>query len=124
MTIIASDNVGGTTTRTYTFTKNETEIELTLATPLPADDLVTKAIMSVTRQIPAGATFTVEVCNNGNDASPTWENVTNAVLGNSKFFLSNKTKTAAAWGFNFRIRVKRNSATGDCFIVSAGGNFE
>lgn len=124
MTIAASDNVGGTTTRIYTFTKNETEIELSLATPLPADDMVTKAIMSVTRQIPAGATFTVEVCNNGNDASPTWENVTNAVLGNSKFFLSNKTKTAAAWGFNFRIKVKRNSATGDCFIVSAGGNFE
>ncbi|MEA5057784.1 MAG: DUF6273 domain-containing protein [Anaerotignum propionicum] len=124
MTITASDNVGGTTTRTYTFTKNETEIELTLATPLPADDLVTKAIMSVTREIPAGATFTVEVCNNGNDASPTWEDVTNAVLGNSKFFLSNTTKTAAAWGFNFRIKVKRNSATGDCFIVSAGGNFE
>lgn len=124
MTITASDNYGGTTTRTYTFTKNETQIELTLATPLPADDLVTKAIMSVTRQIPAGATFTVEVCNNGNDASPTWEDVTNAVLGSSKFFLSNTTKTAAAWGFNFRIKINRNSATGDCFIVSAGGNFE
>ena len=124
MTITASDNIGGTTTRTYTFTKNETEIELTLATPLPVDDLVTKAIMSVTREIPAGATFTVEVCNNGNDTSPTWENVTNAVLGNSKFFLSNTAKTAAAWGFNFRIKVKRNSATGDSFIVSIGGNFE
>lgn len=124
MTITASDNYGGTTTRTYTFSKNETEIELTLATPLPADDLVTKAIMSVTRQIPVGATFTVEVCNNGNDASPTWEDVTNAVVGSSKFFLTNTTKTAAAWGFNFRIKVKRNSATGDCFIVSAGGNFE
>lgn len=124
MAITASDNYGGTTTRTYTFSKNETEIELTLATPLPADDLVTKAIMSVTRQIPVGATFTVEVCNNGNDASPTWEDVTNAVVGSSKFFLTNTTKTAAAWGFNFRIKVKRNSATGDCFIVSAGGNFE
>ncbi|WP_312044007.1 DUF6273 domain-containing protein [Anaerotignum sp.] len=124
MTITASDNIGGTKTRTYTFTKNETEIELTLATPLPADDLVTKAIMSVTREIPAGATFTVEVCNNGNDDSPTWEDVTNAVLGSSKFFLSNTTKTATAWGFNFRIKVKRNSATGDCFIVSVGGNFE
>jgi len=124
MTITATDNYGGTTTRTYTFTKNETEIELTLATPLPADDLVTKAIMSVTRQIPPGAAFSVEVCNNGNDASLTWEDVTNAVLRNSKFFLTNTTKTAAAWGFNFRIKVNRNNATGDCFIVSAGGNFE
>lgn len=124
LTITATDNLGGSVTRTYTFAKNETEIEFCLTTPLPADDMLTKAIMSVTREIPVGATFTVEVCNNGNDASPTWEDVTNAVIGNSKFFFTNTTKTAAAWGFNFRIKVKRNSATGDCYIQSAGGNFE
>lgn len=124
LTITATDDYGGTATRTYTFTKNETEIELTLAAPLAADDMITKAIMSVTRQIPAGATFTVEVCNNGNDASPTWEDVTKAVTSGSKFFLSNTTKTADAWGYNFRIKVKRNDATGDCFISSVGGNFE
>ena len=122
--IVAADNYGGSATRTYTFTKNETEIELTLATPLTADDMVTKGIMSVVRQIPAGAKFTVEVCNNGNDASPTWEDVTQNVVSGSKFFLSNKTKTASAWGYNFRIKVKRGTATGDCFITSAGGNFE
>ena len=86
--------------------------------------MVTKGIMSVVRQIPAGAKFTVEVCNNGNDASPTWEDVTQNVVSGSKFFLSNTTKTASAWGYNFRIKVKRGTATGDCFITSAGGNFE
>ena len=50
--IVAADNYGGSATRTYTFTKNETEIELMLATPLAADDMVTKGIMSVVRQIP------------------------------------------------------------------------
>ena len=124
LTITAADNVGGTATRTYTFAKNETEIEMTLATPLSSDDAVTKAIMSVTRQIPAGATFTVEVCNNAFDTSPTWEDVTQAVTSGNKFFLNNTTKTAAQWGFNLRIKVKRNGATGDCYIVSAGGNFE
>lgn len=124
LTITATDDYGGTATRTYTFAKNETEIELTLATPLAADDMITKAIMSVTRQIPAGATFTVEACNNGNDASPTWEDVTQAVTSGSKFFLSNTTKTASAWGYNFCIKVKRKDATGDCFISSVGGNFE
>lgn len=108
----------------YTFTKNETEIELMLATPLAADDMVTKGIMSVVRQIPAGAKFTVEVCNNGFDTSPTWEDVTQNIVSGSKFFLSNTTKTANAWGYNFRIKVKRGTATGDCFITSAGGNFE
>ena len=86
--------------------------------------MITKAIMSVTRQIPAGAEFAVEVCNNGNDDSPTWEDVTQAVNSGSKFFLSNEEKTAENWGFNFRIKVKRNSASGDCFISSVGGNFE
>lgn len=124
LTVTATDNYGGTATRTYTFSKNETEIELTLATPLEADDKVTKAIMSITRQIPAGAEFKVEVCNNGHDDSPTWQDVTQAVTSGSKFFLSNSTKTAAQWGFNFRIKVKRNSASGDCFISSVGGNFE
>lgn len=124
LTITATDNYGGSATRTYTFTKNETEIELTLSAPLDADDMVTKAIMSVTRQIPAGATFSVEMCNNGYDASPTWEDVTQAVISGNKIFLQNKTKTAAKWGFNFRIKVNRNGAAGDCFIVSAGGNFE
>ena len=37
--------------------------------------LTLAGIMSVTRQIPTGATFTVEVCNNAFDASPTWEAV-------------------------------------------------
>ena len=124
LTITATDNYGGAATRTYTFSKNETEIEITLATPLPADAMITKAIMSVTRQIPAGAGFTVEVCNNGNDDSPTWEDVTQAVNSGSKFFFSNETKTAESWGFNFRIKVKRNGASGDCFISSVGGNFE
>lgn len=122
--ITATDDYGGTATRTYTFTKSETEIELTLATPLAADDVITKGIMSVVRQIPAGAIFTVEACNNGNDASPTWEDITQAVVSGSKFFLTNTKKTAAAWGFNFRIKVDRNGATGDCFITSVGGNFE
>jgi len=124
LTITADDGTGGSATRTYTFSKNVSEIEFQLATPLETDDAVTKAIMSVARQIPAGATFTVEACNNGNDASPTWEDVTQAVTSGSKFFFSNTTKTATAWGFNFRIKVQRNTATGDCFISSVGGNFE
>lgn len=124
LTITADDGTGGTATRTYTFSKNVQEIEFQLAKPLATDDAVTKAIMTVTRQIPAGAEFTVEVCNNGNDESPTWEDVTQAVNSGSKFFFSNSTKTAAEWGFNFRIKVKRNEAVGDCFISSVGGNFE
>jgi len=122
--IIASDSEGASTVRTYTFIKNETEIELTLKTPLPTDDMVTKAIMNITRQIPLGASFTVEVCNNGNDAEPSWEDITNSVINGSKFFFTNTAKTADNWGFNFHIKISRNDAIGDCFISSVGGNFE
>ena len=97
---------------------------MTLAEPLPSDEAVSKAIMSVTREIPSGASFTVEVCNNAFDEAPTWQDVTQAVTSGSKFFLSNTTKTAENWGFNLRIKVNRNGAAGDCYVVSAGGNFE
>lgn len=123
ISITATDSYGAAVTRTYSFTKNETEIELTLKEPLPSEDMVAKAIMSVTRTLPSGATFTVEVCNNGNDTAPTWENVTNAILGGAKFFLGNKVKTATAWGYNFRIKVDRNGGVGECFISGVGGNY-
>lgn len=124
LTVEAQDSAGGVATRTFRFAKNETELEFSLSAPLPADDMLTKAIMSVTRQIPAGAELKVYACNNAFDAAPTWEDVTQAVTTGNKFFLSNREKTAESWGFNFKISVKRKSATGDCYIQSVGGNFE
>lgn len=124
LTVEAQDSAGGVATRTFQFAKNETELEFMLSAPLPADDMLTKAIMSVTRQIPAGAELKVYACNNAFDAAPTWEDVTQAVTTGNKFFLSNREKTAESWGFNFKISVKRKNATGDCFIQSVGGNFE
>lgn len=124
LAITVNDGVASAVTRTYTFTKNETEIEFQLTAPLSTSAQITKAIMSVVRTIPTGATFDVEICNNGFDASPTWETVTNNVINGSKIMFSNITKTADNWGFNFRIKINRGSATGDCFISSVGGNFE
>lgn len=122
--IEATDGEGGAAEKIFNFTKNETEIEVKLKNPLPADDRVTKAIVSVVAHIPQSATMTVEVCNNGNDAAPAWEDTTQAVLKNQKIFIKNATKTASNWGFNVRVKVKRNGAVGDCFIESIGGNYE
>ena len=122
--VAVSDNYQGAAVRTYTFTKNVNEIEFTLTTPLAADAAVSKAIMNITRQIPFGADFTVEVCNNAYDATPTWEDVTAAVLSGAKFYLTNTTKTATNWGFNLRVKVNRQGADGTCFIRGIGGNFE
>ena len=122
--ITADDGNGGTATRTWTFSKSETQIELTLATPMATDAAATKSIMNITRQIPMGTIFTVEACNNGFDASPAWEDITHALVNGSKFFLSNSTKTTAKWGFNFRVKINRNGAAGECNIQNIGGNFE
>jgi len=124
LTITVTDNFGGTATRTLTFSKNETQIELILTTPLEAEEAVTRAVMNITRQIPPAAAFTVEVCNNGFDATPTWEDVTQAVVSGNRFFLQNTDRTATRWGFNLRVRVERNAAQGDIFIQGIGGNFE
>ena len=73
--------------------------------------------------IPAGAKFTVEVCNNGNDASPTWEDITQKARTGQKHYFTNKTKTAAAWGVKVKAKLLRGSATETCYIQSIGGNF-
>lgn len=122
--IVVEDNEEGRAEKTFTFSKNETEIELEIKTPLPADDRVTKAIVSIVAQISEGATMSVEVCNNAFDAYPTWEDATGAVKRNSKIFIKNQTKTASKWGFNVRVKVKRNGVSGDCHITSIGGNYE
>ena len=99
-------------------------MSFTLAEPLPADDVITKAIESIIGELPTGATVKIEVCNNGYDDSPTWQDVTQRVLAGEKFQLTNATKTAENWGYNVRVTVSRGSATGDIYINSMGGFFE
>jgi len=124
MTITATDQLGASVTRTWTFTKSVTSIEFTLTNPLPADDMPTKCIINITGSLPLGSELTVEVCNNGNDEEPTWEDITQKVLGNQKHFFQNTTKTAEEWGFNLRVKLERGTATGLVAISSIGGNFE
>lgn len=124
MTITATDQLGASVTRTWTFTKSVTSIEFTLTNPLPADDMPTKCIVNLTGSLPIGSILTVEACNNGNDANPSWEDITSKVLSNQKHFFQNTAKTAAEWGFNLRVKLERGTATGLVAISSVGGNFE
>lgn len=56
--------------------------------------------------------FKVEVCNNANDASPTWENATTAYLNHSVYSFTNKTKTASSYGVRVKITVTKNKTQG------------
>ena len=123
LTITATDGLD-TTVRTYTFTKSVNTLTIQNATPWAASTKPSRIMLVVTRNIPSPATFKVEVCNNGYDSSPTWEDATAAVLSGLVHVFANTTKTATNWGVRFRVTVARNGATGACYISAIGGNFE
>jgi hypothetical protein len=122
-TIRATDGMDSSV-RTYTFTKLVNSFTIQNTTPLQSTNMPTRIMMVVTRVIPSAATFKVEVCNNGYDTSPTWEDATSTVVSGRVYQFTNKTKTATKWGVKYRITVNRNGATGACYISAIGGNFE
>jgi hypothetical protein len=123
LTIRATDGID-TSVRTYTFTKLVDTLKIQNATPWVSSTMPSRIMLVVTRNIPSAATFKVEVCNNGYDASPTWEDCTDAVRSGLVHVFSNTKKTATNWGVLVRVTVARNGATGACYISAIGGNFE
>jgi hypothetical protein len=123
LTIRATDGID-TSVRTYTFTKLVNTLKIQNATPWVSSTMPSRIMLVVTRNIPSAATFKVEVCNNGYDASPTWEDCTDAVRSGLVHVFSNAKKTATNWGVLVRVTVARNGATGACYISAIGGNFE
>lgn len=124
LTITATDNLGGVATRTYTLTKNMTSFSIEPSIPFEASVMPTRIALSVSRSIPGGSTFEVLVCNNANDASPTWEDATSAVVGNLVHVFTNTTKTAATWAVGIKVNVERGTGSGACYVSGIGGNFE
>ena len=124
LTITASDQLGQTVVRTLTFSRNEAHIEILLESPRPANDMPVRAAVTVNRQIPEGALFSVEICNNAYDDNPTWEDCTQAVLDMGIYLFQNTINTTSGWGVNIRVNVSRNGATGPCWVSSIGGAFD
>ena len=123
MTIEVKDLVGDLVVRNYTFTKNVTSFTIETR-PIVATSTPTRISLTIGRSIPSGATFVVEVCNNGFDNNPTWEDCTSAVVSNLVHTFTNTTKTASQWGVSIRITVNRNGSSGSCYVDTIGGNFE
>lgn len=120
--IDVADTSGATAKRTVTFTKAVTEVLFTTSV-LESSDMPTKAILSMQGHIAAGATLLVEICNNGNDTVPIWQDVTAKVVANEKIFFSNQNKTAPDWGVGLRVTINRGTATTTSYISQIGGNF-
>lgn len=124
ITITATDSAGNSAVRTLTFTKSIAGFVITLSAPLEANSQPTRANIKVTRDIPAGGTFKVEATNNPFDASPVWEDCTNAVVQGVAHVFENKINTAAQYGMNIRVTVERGDALTACWVSGIGGNFE
>ena len=123
LTIRATDGIDSTV-RTYTFTKLVESFTIQNSTPWVSSTMPSRIMLVITRNIPATATFKVEVCNNGYDAYPAWEDCTDAVKSGLVHVFANATKTATNWGVLVRVTVERNGATGACYVSAIGGNFE
>ena len=79
------------------------------------DDMPTKALVNIQGSFPAGSTLQVWICNNGNDAEPTWEDITSKILAGQKHFFTNQTKTAENWGVKLKVKLLRGPAEGACY---------
>lgn len=123
LTISATDGID-TTVRTLVFTKLVDTLKIQNTTPWVSSTMPSRIMLVISRNIPSAATFKVEVCNNGYDASPTWEDATDAVMSGLVHVFTNKTKTATDWGVLVRVTVARNGAIGACYVSAIGGNFE
>lgn len=104
--------------------QNSTVLQFRLKTPIKSTKRAAYGQEIMTYTIPSGATFKVEACNNGFDETPTWENVTELVKKQKIFPLNNKSKTSSKWGYDIRVTVDRNGATGDCYFTKGNGFFE
>ena len=123
LTITATDNRGASSVRKYTFNKNVTALSI-LSDPMDSTSMPVRVSCSITKAIPSGATYIVEVCNNGRDASPTWEDATKETEAGEVYMFTNKSKTANTWAVRIRVSVNRNGASGACYISAIGGNFD
>lgn len=123
LTITATDAKNESTVRTISFDKAVHSIEFVQTVAMAADAMPTKALVNIQGNFPAGSTLQVWICNNGNDAEPTWEDITQKALNSQKHFFTNQTKTAASWGVKIKAKLLRGSAEGACYIQSVGGNF-
>ena len=123
LTIRATDGIDSAV-RTYTFTKLVDGFAIQNATPWTTTTRPSRIMLVITRNIPSGAKFKVEVCNNGLQGSPTWEDCTAAVESGLVHVFSNQSNSAASWGVIVRVTVARNGATGACYVSAIGGNWE
>lgn len=71
-----------------------------------------------------GCSTTVEICNNGNDTVPAWEDISTVVKSGVNHIFANKTKTADNWKVVIKIHIIRNATVGDIKLYGVKTTFK
>ena len=121
--VVANDGKADSAAYTITFTKKVTKATITLASALPADDIIQVMVMTLTSSIPDDANLKVLVTNNANDSSPVWEDATADIKNGVNHVFTNKT-AANGFAFNFKLSVERGASDTGGYISNIGGAFE
>lgn len=121
--VVANDGKADSAAYTITFTKKVTKATITLASALPADDIIQVMVMTLTSSIPADANLKMLVTNNANDSSPVWEDATADIKNGVNHVFTNKT-AANGFAFNFKLSVERGASDTGGYISNIGGAFE
>lgn len=122
--IIASDALGGSSSKTITFSRKITKLQIVMKNAIETDAKATKILVSP-QWTTSGGVGKVEVCNNGFDSNPTWEDATTMVVLNRPHLFTNTSKTASKWGIKIRITVTKNQGyDGEVAIYGFGGAYE
>ena len=123
----ATDSEEETVTRTVTFTKNQ-NISLTLAEPVvnegDQEAMPVEAIINLDAYVPTGASINVQICNNGFDATPTYEDCTVEAVNGQTYTFVNDSKTAERWGVNIKITINKGTATETPYLASVNVRFK
>lgn len=85
------------------------------------NDVISTVYLTMLWAIANGAQPTVKICNNANDAVPTWEDCTQRVLDKVDIVLQNNTKTATTWAIGVQVTIERGTSTDISWISSIGG---
>lgn len=71
-----------------------------------------------------GCSTMVEICNNGNDTVPVWEDISTVVKSGVNHIFANKTKTADKWKVVIKIHIVRNATVGDIKLYGVKTTFK
>ena len=117
--IEATDDKGGTSAKIISFKKEINGCGYVFKKDTKANS--TQVLISVSRKIDEKSTFKTLACNNANDKSPAWEDVTDSLEKIYNF--KNTTKTASTWAIGVKVEVVRGKDAGDSYIDAIGINF-